>query len=87
MTLKSASVCFNGQSYGGDITGDLDIYKYLVINMVPTTDMRAFVILTYKRVNASFGNYIQIGYVYRIVDDKVVFNTNQDKWACFCIPR
>ena len=56
--------------------------------MVPTNDMSAFAILTYRRVNTSFEyNYMQIGYIYRIADDKVSFSVNTDTWACFCIPR
>lgn len=88
VTLKSAAVCFNGSSYNGDITGDLDIYHYIVINMVPTNDMSAFAILTYRRVNTSFEyDYMQIGYIYRITDGRVSFSGNTDTWACFCIPR
>lgn len=52
--------------------------------------MSAFAILQYTKTtpSATFPyDYMQIGYTYKIDTEKVKYNTEEIKWACFCISR
>lgn len=72
------------------MTGDLDVYKYNVINIVPTNSMSAFAILRYSKTTPSDTfpyDYMQLGYTYKIDIEKVTYNSEEIKWACFCISR
>lgn len=89
ITTRS-TIILNGYSYDNSITGDLDVYKYNVINIVPTNSMTTFAILKYTKTTPfdTFPyDYMQIGYSYKIDDEKIINNTAEVTWACFCIPR
>lgn len=93
-TDTSQLIILNGYSYDGQISGDLDVYKYWVLSMwanpydifpglsfIPATPSDKFPY-----------DAMQMFYVYKLGDYdngyKLVSTTNMTiKWKMFCIPR
>lgn len=86
----STLIILNGYSYDGQISGDLDVYKYWVLSMLSNTyyifPELAFIATT-PSDNFPYDT-MQVSYVWKLDEGRLVAITNMTiKWKMLCIPR
>lgn len=89
-TSTSQLIVLNGYSYDGQITGDLDVYKYWVLSML-SNPFDIFPELSFIPTTPSDKfpyDAMQISYVWKLNEGKLDVTTNMTiKWKMLCIPR
>lgn len=86
----SPAIILNGYDYDGQITGDLDVYKYWVLSML-SSPFNIFPELSFISTTPSDNfpyDTMQVSYVWKLDGGKLVTTTNMTiKWKMLCIPR
>ena len=86
----STLIILNGYGYDGQISGDLDVYKYWVLSMLSNKHY-IFPELSFIATTPSDDfpyDAMQISYVWKLDEGNLVATTNMTiKWKMLCIPR